>query len=150
MVAALNNLNADLTKQYTDYVCRVTSAAGDTGKSQLYKFKDVLTQTPAIAVTSRLLTTGVDIPTCKNVVLARVIRSMTDFKQIVGRGTRVDEDNGKLFFNILDSKPVTTAQRLGSVIKSARDIMRKDKRMNGELDRLFAPIYLDSISQAIR
>ena len=102
MVAALNNLNADLTKQYPDYVCRVTSAAGDTGKSQLYKFKDVLTQTPAIAVTARLLTTGVDIPTCKNVVLARVIRSMTDFKQIVGRGTRVDEDNGKLFFNILD------------------------------------------------
>jgi len=136
MVSVLNNLNADLTKQYPDYVCRVTSAAGDTGKSQLYKFKDVLTQTPAIAVTSRLLTTGVDIPTCKNVVLARVIRSMTDFKQIVGRGTRVDEDNGKLFFNILDSKPVTTAQRLGSVIKSARDIMRKDKGMNRELDRL--------------
>ena len=76
--------------------------AGDTGKSQLYKFKDVPPQTPAIAVTSRLLTTGVDIPTCKNIVLVRVIRSMTDFKQIVGRGTRVDEDNGKLFFNILD------------------------------------------------
>ena len=102
MVAALNNLNADLTRQHPDYVCRVTAAAGDTGKSQLYKFKDVLAQTAAIAVTSRLLTTGVDIPTCKNVVLVRVIRSMTDFKQIVGRGTRVDEDNGKLFFNILD------------------------------------------------
>jgi type I restriction enzyme R subunit len=102
MVAALNNLNADLTRQHPDYVCRVTAAAGDTGKSQLYKFKDVLTLTPAISVTSRLLTTGVDIPTCKNVVLVRVIRSMTDFKQIVGRGTRVDEDNGKLFFNILD------------------------------------------------
>jgi type I restriction enzyme R subunit len=102
MVAALNNLNADLTRQHPDYVCRVTAAAGDTGKSLLYKFKDVLTLTPTIAVTSRLLTTGVDIPTCKNVVLVRVIRSMTDFKQIIGRGTRVDEDNGKLFFKILD------------------------------------------------
>jgi type I restriction enzyme R subunit len=102
MLVALNNLNADLVRQHPDYVCRVTSAAGDIGKSQLYKFKDVLTQTPAIAITSKLLTTGVDIPTCKNVVLVRVIRSMTDFKQIVGRGTRVDEDNGKLFFNILD------------------------------------------------
>ncbi|HEY9864536.1 MAG TPA: DEAD/DEAH box helicase family protein, partial [Candidatus Obscuribacterales bacterium] len=102
MIAALNNFNSDLTRQYPDYVCRITSDAGDIGKSQLYKFKDVLTKTPVIAVTSRLLTTGVDIPTCKNVVLVRVIRSMTDFKQIVGRGTRVDEDNGKLFFNILD------------------------------------------------
>ena len=102
---SLSYLNpATPTKQYPDYVCRVTSAAGDTGKSQLYKFKDVLTQTPAIAVTSRLLTTAVDILTCKNVVLARVIRSMTDFKQVVGRGTRVEEDNGKLFFNILDRK----------------------------------------------
>lgn len=102
MEAALNNLNADLTRQYPDYVCRITAAAGETGKSQLYKFKDVLTQTPTIAITSKLLTTGVDIPTCKNIVLVRVIRSMTEFKQIVGRGTRVDEDNGKLFFNILD------------------------------------------------
>ena len=48
------------------------------------------------------------------------------------------------------NKPVTTAQRLGSVMESARDIMRKDKGMNGELDRLFAPIYFDYISQAIR
>jgi type I restriction enzyme R subunit len=102
MVAALNNLNSDLVQQYPNYVCRITSAAGETGKSLLYEFKDVLTQTPTIAVTSRLLTTGVDVPTCKNVVLVRVIRSMTDFKQILGRGTRVDEDNGKLFFNILD------------------------------------------------
>ena len=49
-----------------------------------------------------MLTTGVDVPTCKNVVLARVINSMTEFKQIIGRGTRVRDDYGKLFFNILD------------------------------------------------
>ena len=109
MVGALNNLNADLVQQYPDYVCRITSAAGDVGKEQLYKFKDVLTRSPVIAVTSKLLSTGVDIPTCKNVVLVRVIKSMTDFKQIIGRGTRVYEDDGKLSFTILD---YTTSTRL--------------------------------------
>src|SRR5439155_22535637 len=51
---------------------------------------------------SQLLTTGVDIPTCKNIVIARVINSMVEFKQIIGRGTRVRDDYGKYFFNILD------------------------------------------------
>jgi type I restriction enzyme R subunit len=58
--------------------------------------------TPVILTTSQLLTTGVDVPTCKNVVLARVIGSMVEFKQIIGRGTRVRDDYGKLSFNILD------------------------------------------------
>lgn len=102
MVAALNNLNADLVRQYPDYVSRITSDAGATGKSLLYKFMDVLEDSPVIAVTSKLLSTGVDVPTCRNVVLVRVIRSMTDFKQIVGRGTRVYEPKGKLSFTILD------------------------------------------------
>lgn len=102
MERALNNLNTDLTQQYSDYVCRITSAAGDVGQEHLYKFKDVQSRTPVIAVTSKLLTTGVDIPTCKNVVLARVIKSMTDFKQIIGRGTRVYEEGGKVSFNIVD------------------------------------------------
>jgi type I restriction enzyme R subunit len=60
------------------------------------------TRTPTILTTSQLLTTGVDAPTCKNIVLARVIGSMTEFKQIIGRGTRVRDDYGKLWFNILD------------------------------------------------
>jgi type I restriction enzyme, R subunit len=60
------------------------------------------TTVPAIVTTSQMLTTGVDVQTCKNVVLARVINSMTDFKQIIGRGTRVRDDYGKLYFNILD------------------------------------------------
>ena len=60
------------------------------------------TLVPAIVTTSQMLTTGVDVPTCKNVVLVRVINSMTDFKQIIGRGTRVRDDYGKLYFNILD------------------------------------------------
>ena len=55
-----------------------------------------------ILTTSQLLTTGVDAPTCKNVVLARVVGSMSEFKQIIGRGTRVRDDYGKLWFNILD------------------------------------------------
>src|SRR5512134_277736 len=65
-------------------------------------FQDVDNQTPVILTTSKLLTTGVDMPTVKNVVIARVVNSMTEFKQIIGRGTRVRDDYGKLFFNILD------------------------------------------------
>jgi type I restriction enzyme R subunit len=60
------------------------------------------TKSPVILTTSQLLTTGVDAPTCKNVMLARVAGSMTEFKQIIGRGTRVRYDYGKLWFNIID------------------------------------------------
>lgn len=102
MRRALNNLNADLTQQYPDYVCRVTADEGDTGRGHLGRFQDVETRSPVILTTSQLLTTGVDAPTCKNVVLARVVGSMTEFKQIIGRGTRVRDDYGKLWFNILD------------------------------------------------
>jgi len=102
MRRALNNLNADLVKQYPDYVCRVTADEGDIGRGHLGRFQDVEKPTPVILTTSQLLTTGVDVPTCKNIVLARVVGSMTDFKQIIGRGTRVRDDYGKLWFNILD------------------------------------------------
>jgi len=102
MRQALYNLNSDLTTQYVDYACRITADEGDIGKGHLSRFQDVDTKTPAILTTSQLLTTGVDAPTCKNVVLARVIGSMTEFKQIIGRGTRVRDDYGKLWFNILD------------------------------------------------
>ena len=100
--AALNNLNADLAAQHPDYVCRVTADEGDIGRGHLSRFQDVDTQVPAILTTSQLLTTGVDAPTCKNVVLARVVSSMSEFKQIIGRGTRVRDDYGKLWFNIVD------------------------------------------------
>jgi type I restriction enzyme, R subunit len=102
MRRALNNLNADLTREYPHYVCRVTAAEGEIGRGHLGRFKDPDTKTPVILTTSQLLTTGVDAPTCKNVVLARVVGSMVEFKQIIGRGTRVREDQGKLYFNILD------------------------------------------------
>jgi type I restriction enzyme R subunit len=98
----LNNLNSDLVQQYPDYVCRVTADEGDIGIGHLGKFQELETVTPVILTTSKLLSTGVDAPTCKNIVLARVIGSMTEFKQIIGRGTRVRDDYGKFFFSILD------------------------------------------------
>jgi type I restriction enzyme R subunit len=106
MRRALNNLNTDLvqaaTRQGEKYVARVTSDEGDIGRGFLSKFQDPEERYPVILTTSQLLTTGVDAPTCQNVVLVRVIGSMTEFKQIIGRGTRVRDDKGKLFFNILD------------------------------------------------
>jgi type I restriction enzyme, R subunit len=102
MRQALNNLNSDLARRFSDYVCRVTADEGDIGRGHLSRFQDVESQSPVILTTSQLLTTGIDAPTCKNVVLARVVGSMTEFKQIIGRGTRVRDDYGKLWFNILD------------------------------------------------
>ena len=99
---AIASLNTDLVKQHPDYVCRVTSDEGDIGSAHRAKFQDVETRTPVILTTSQLLTTGVDAPTCKNIVLARVVGSMSEFKQIIGRGTRLRPDYGKLAFNIID------------------------------------------------
>jgi len=102
MRRALNNLNADLVKKHPDYIVRVVSEEGDIGRGHLDRFMDVETKTPVIVTTSKLLTTGVDVPTCKNIVIFRVINAMTEFKQIIGRGTRVRDDYGKLYFDILD------------------------------------------------
>src|SRR5664280_1478766 len=102
MRTALGNLNADLVKEHPDYVCRVTSNEGDIGRGHLSHFQAVERQTPVILTTSQLLTTGVDAPTVKNVVLVRIVNSMTEFKQMIGRGTRVRDDYDKLFFSILD------------------------------------------------
>ena len=102
MRAALNNLNTDLVQQHPDYVCRVTADEGDIGRGHMQRFQDVETRTPVILTTSQLLTTGLDAPTCRNVVLVRLVNSMVEFKQIIGRGTRVRDDYGKLTFNILD------------------------------------------------
>ncbi len=102
MRRALNNLNADLVQKHPDYVCRVTSDEGDIGRGHLGRFQDVEQPTPVILTTSQLLTTGLDAPTCKNIVLARLVNSIVEFKQIIGRGTRVRDDYGKLWFNIID------------------------------------------------
>ena len=98
----LINLNGDLVRQYPDYVCRVTADEGAIGLTHLSHFQDVDKPTPVILTTSQLLTTGVDAEMVKNVVLARVVGSRSEFKQIVGRGTRLKVDYGKEYFNIID------------------------------------------------
>jgi type I restriction enzyme R subunit len=98
----LNNCNSDLVQQYPDYVVRIVSDEGDIGRGYLSRFMELETTTPTIVTTSQMLTTGVDVQTCKNIVLVRTINSMTDFKQIIGRGTRVRDDYDKMFFDILD------------------------------------------------
>ncbi len=98
----LSNLNADIVQKHPDYVCRVTSDEKAIGKGHLGRFQELETETPVILTTSQLLSTGVDAPMVKDVVLIRMIGTMTEFKQIVGRGTRLREDYGKFYFNILD------------------------------------------------
>lgn len=105
-----SNLNADLMKKYPNYCVRITANDGDVGKAHLDEFMDIDTTTPVVVVTSRMLSTGVDVPTCQNVVLFREINTQTEFKQIIGRGTRVREDKKKLFFTILDYTGSATRQ----------------------------------------
>ena len=102
MRSAIARLLPDQMRAHPDYVVRVVADEGDIGKGHLHRFQDVETQTPVILTSSRLLSTGVDAPMVKNVVLFRVVGSMAEFKQIIGRGTRVREDYGKLFFTIID------------------------------------------------
>ncbi|MBM4422906.1 MAG: DEAD/DEAH box helicase [Chloroflexi bacterium] len=102
MRLALNNANADLTRIHLHYVERVVSDEGSTGRGHLDDFQDPERETPVILTTSQMLTTGVDAPTCRNVVLFKPINSMIDFKQIIGRGTRVSEERRKFWFTIID------------------------------------------------
>ncbi|WP_297218252.1 EcoAI/FtnUII family type I restriction enzme subunit R [uncultured Desulfovibrio sp.] len=101
MRQALVNENADLVARHPRYVMRIT---GDNpqGKAQLDNFLDPDSPFPVIVTTSRLLTTGADCKTCKLIVLDNVINSMTEFKQIIGRGSRLRPENGKWFFTIMD------------------------------------------------
>jgi len=102
MRQALHEANADLTRQYPHYVARIVSVEGTVGREHLDNFIDPEMETPVIATTSKLLSTGVDIPTCRNIVLFRPIGSIVEFKQIIGRGTRLFPDQDKLSFTILD------------------------------------------------
>lgn len=98
----LNNLNSDLAQQYPDYVCRIVSDEGAVGRGHLSRFQELETVTPVIVTTSKLLTTGVDVQMCRNIVIYKIINSMTEFKQTIGRGTRIRRDYKKFYFNILD------------------------------------------------
>lgn len=110
MREALIGLNPELVKDHSDYVCRVTADEGDIGKGHLDRFQDIDTQSPVVLTTSDMLTTGVDAPTAKNIVLARVVNSMTTFKQIIGRGTRLRTDYEKWYFTIIDFTGTATAK----------------------------------------
>ncbi|EMA9247947.1 DEAD/DEAH box helicase family protein [Escherichia coli] len=106
MRRALVNLNPEQVKKNDKYVMKITGD-DEIGKALLDNFINPKKPYPVIATTSELMTTGVDAKTCKLVVLDQNIQSMTKFKQIIGRGTRIDERYGKLWFTILDFKKAT-------------------------------------------
>lgn len=107
MRRALHNANADLTKQHPNYVVRIVSEEGEIGKGHLSDFADTEKDVPVIATTSQLLSTGVDLPTVRNIVLFRTVGSMALFKQMIGRGTRLFPDEDKLSFDIIDYSGAT-------------------------------------------
>jgi len=106
MTRALINENADLVSQNSKYVVRITGDNPE-GKKELDNFINPESRYPVIAVTSKLMSTGVDSQTCKIIVLDQMINSVSEFKQTIGRGTRVHPDYGKFFFTIIDFRNVT-------------------------------------------
>lgn len=106
MRQALVNANPDLAAANSKYVMRITGD-NDEGKAQLDNFIDPESTYPVIATTSQLMSTGVDAQTCHLIVLDKTIGSMTEFKQIIGRGTRINEDYDKLYFTIMDFRGAT-------------------------------------------
>lgn len=106
MRQALINENADLVAKDGRYVMRITGSDSE-GQAQLGNFIDPESTYPVLVTTSRLLSTGVDVQTCRLIVLDREVGSMTEFKQIVGRGTRVHEDTRKYYFTLIDFRGAT-------------------------------------------
>ena len=106
MRQALINENKEECLKDSRYVMRITGSDA-LGKAQLGNFVDPESRYPVIVTTSKLLSTGVDVQTCKVIVLDREVGSMTEFKQIIGRGTRVHEDSKKFFFTIIDFRKAT-------------------------------------------
>lgn len=106
MRQAISNENPDLVKENSKYVMRITGD-DNIGKKQVDNFINPEEKYPVIATTSKLMTTGVDAQTCKLIVLDSNIQSVSEFKQIIGRGSRIREDYGKTFFTIMDFRNVT-------------------------------------------
>ncbi len=106
MRQAIANENVDLVRENYKYVMRITGD-DEQGKREVDNFINPEERYPVIVTTSKLMTTGVDAQTCKLIVLDSNIRSMTEFKQIIGRGTRINEEYGKTFFAIMDFRNVT-------------------------------------------
>ena len=131
MRQALSNANADICVSSPKYVVQITGDNPE-GKRELDNFIDPEKTYPVIATTSRLMSTGVDAQTCKLIVLDQNIKSMTLFKQIIGRGTRLREDLGKTWFTILDFKRATE--------------LFADKEFDGEPVQIYEPRAGDPIA----
>ena len=106
MREALINENSDLYSQNNKYIMKITGD-DDLGKSELYNFTTPKEKYPTLVTTSKLLTTGVDCKTCEFIVIDSEISSMIEFKQILGRGTRIREDYNKLYFTLIDFRDVS-------------------------------------------
>ncbi len=106
MRAAIANENSDLMAENSKFVMQITGD-NEEGKMELDNFINPEEKHPVVATTSKLMTTGIDAQTCQNIVLDSNIGSMTEFKQIIGRGTRINEEFGKTFFTIIDFRNVT-------------------------------------------
>jgi len=104
---AMTKLIRNYSGESHDYCVRIVSAEGEIGRQYLDHFQEPNKDFPVVAVTSRLMSTGVDVPTCKIIALDKSINSMTDFKQIIGRGTRVYEPKNKMWFTIIDYRKTT-------------------------------------------
>lgn len=130
MTAALAQANKDICATRHKYVMQITGD-NEVGKRELDNFIDPDSPDPVIAVTSKLMSTGVDAQTCKLVVLDQNIKSMTLFKQIIGRGTRLNEEHGKQFFTILDFKRATE--------------LFADKDFDGEPVQIYRPTGDDDV-----
>jgi type I restriction enzyme R subunit len=124
MRQCLANENADLVKENHKYIMKITGD-DDEGKRELDNFIDPEQKYPVIATTSKLMTTGVDAQTCKLIVLDANIQSMTEFKQIIGRGTRINEEYGKYYFTIMDFRNATN--------------LFADKDFDGEPVKIYEP-----------
>ena len=104
---AMTKLIRNYSGEKHDYCVRIVSAEGEIGREHLDHFQQPNRDFPVVAVTSRLMSTGVDVPTCKVIALDKSINSMTEFKQIIGRGTRVYEQKDKMWFSIIDYRKTT-------------------------------------------
>jgi type I restriction enzyme R subunit len=133
MRRALANENADITSEHPDYVVRIVSDEGDVGRDHLDRLIDDDTDYPVIATTSQMLSTGVDIPTLRNVVIFKPIASMVDFKQIIGRGTRLSLDNGKSEFEIIDYSGATALFRDPAFDGPAERVVTEEVDDDGEI-----------------
>ncbi|TGC72983.1 DEAD/DEAH box helicase [Salmonella enterica subsp. enterica serovar Wilhelmsburg] len=150
MRRALINLNPEMVKRNDKYVMKITGD-DEEGKGQLQNFSDKKKEWPVIVTTSELMTTGVNVKTCKLIVLDQTIRSMTKFKQIIGRGTRIEQDYGKLWFTILDFKKATAlfaAERFDGMPEKVMegtpdDISDPDSGFNETLEEETPDVFAD-------